>query len=222
MVLDREGNEYTVDWYFQDVNPQLFGHTHFGSLNWSKPDYGAGLVGEVIGAPRPWRNGSVPPLICNRFLHTVRGTDDDFIRGAATPLVVPRPIIWSGKDRLNCLGVKGLFPPYSDAAPSLTLTSSVRGVADVQAHDLYYSWTWSAPPGFGIAWGPFLEPPPNLIGCVPNRYPMYAYNNAGRIDVMRCIEAHFDTGVSKWVDDAPGLLAPGETMTLNGYPGPLL
>lgn len=51
-----------VKWYFCDPAAQPFPTSHrFGSLNYLSPPTPDSGVGEVIGYPRPWRNGSRPP-----------------------------------------------------------------------------------------------------------------------------------------------------------------
>lgn len=53
---DREAE---IEWYFvNDNTPFLVGGSAIGSLNWGGTDFPSDGVGEVLGAARPWRNGS--------------------------------------------------------------------------------------------------------------------------------------------------------------------
>lgn len=51
-----------IRWFFAEENAKLFpGHTVFGSGNWASDKLSWPGPGEVLGAPRPWRDGSYPP-----------------------------------------------------------------------------------------------------------------------------------------------------------------
>lgn len=54
-----------IHWWWTTQPPYLH-HHGFASHNWSRPLEGDGLVGELPGAPRPWRNGSKPPGACGQ------------------------------------------------------------------------------------------------------------------------------------------------------------
>jgi len=57
------GPEVDVEWYFCPPGAQIFPDRHqFASLNWWKGDWDASdtSIGEVVGAPRLWSDGSLP------------------------------------------------------------------------------------------------------------------------------------------------------------------
>jgi hypothetical protein len=65
-VLRPGADPVDIQWWFTGPGAQLAPLSPFGSLNWSKPHYGSGEVGEVIGAPRKWCDGKRPPNACTQ------------------------------------------------------------------------------------------------------------------------------------------------------------
>lgn len=60
--MTTDGQQFDVAWYFTDLSTPLFpSRTRFSSLNWTRPAWANTVPGEVVGAPRPWRDGSLPP-----------------------------------------------------------------------------------------------------------------------------------------------------------------
>ena len=62
MQFSTGGPNVGVEWYWCPPGAKLFSSRHhFASLNWDKGnDNGIHTVGEVPGAARTWRNGSIP------------------------------------------------------------------------------------------------------------------------------------------------------------------
>jgi len=65
LAVNRPGQAAVpIHWWFTDAGAPVAPRHQWGSLNWSKPHYGQGELGEVIGAKRTWRNGSKPAGAC--------------------------------------------------------------------------------------------------------------------------------------------------------------
>lgn len=83
-----------VAWYFCEpgAKPLPF-PTIFGSNQWCNfQKEPTPILGEVIGAPRPWRDGSPPPLALTGL---PCGTAADFAAGNPSPPLVPIvPVVW--------------------------------------------------------------------------------------------------------------------------------
>lgn len=216
MVLDQEGNQYPVDWYFTNATAPVQTYPHMCSLNWFDRDPVGGGVGEVGGASRTWRNGSVPSYVSVHSPYKLRGTTAQFSTGAAGPATAPRVIDFRGVDDLNSIYPPGIFPPLPGPTQAPTLTSSIWGAA-IPAQppgQTSYSWTWGPPrPGpIAVGWGTAVIP--TLGACYPGRAFMFAQHGAGPIIWLRCNSYDSSTNTSTWVDSLGGGLDAGEHLTL--------
>jgi hypothetical protein len=63
MIFQEGGTPIRVRWFFCEPGAEVFPGRHlFSSLNYEWPYIWGENPGEVRGANRPWRNGSVPPF----------------------------------------------------------------------------------------------------------------------------------------------------------------
>lgn len=87
MVVGVDGQQAPVQWFFCDPRAKVFPHmSRYGSLNWLPSPIPFTGPGEVLGAPRPWANGSYSTIplgqsylgLRRQFLHGWRNEDPTF------------------------------------------------------------------------------------------------------------------------------------------------
>lgn len=94
--MTTDGQRFPMTWYFVDPSTPLFpARTVFSSLNWTRPHWSpTPNLGEVIGAPRPWRSGSRPDLVPGPGVFPLTGLTEWFFTGA--PPGAADPPVWGG------------------------------------------------------------------------------------------------------------------------------
>lgn len=110
------GPEVDVAWYFAPPGAILFAKEHnFGSLNYSKGEWDVSdtTIGEVVGAARTWRNGSLPaPYDGGR----IAGTTGEFTSGCSG---IP-DLVWFGSPAMPIACLLSPPPPcFSDVIPNV-------------------------------------------------------------------------------------------------------
>jgi len=91
---DRPDIQTPVRWYFTLPGAKPFpGFTVFGSFNWMESKNAWPLLGEVIGAPRPWSNGQAPG---GQTGTSFVGTLDNFVNGVPYPFPFLLPRLLNG------------------------------------------------------------------------------------------------------------------------------
>lgn len=216
MVMQSDGTAYPVDWYFADSGAPFLGKLTTASINWERPHYGSGVVGEVPGAARTWRNGSVPEYVGfdAHGSRPIAGLPQWWISGA------PRPgsggLRFDGSRGFTDVKGPGIFPPiFPPALPNPPLVSSIRGPATLLGISIpgqAYEWSWPTL-GFNIVWAKTND---KLFGCVPNIAAMWGHSGETIAGYMKCTAYNPSTGVSTWIDGQGTVLSPGEVLTLTG------
>lgn len=194
------GRQIDVDWFFGEDGDPLLGRTVFGSLNWSKPNYGTGQIGEVVGAPRPYRKGDIPASAT--LFGFPLGSSDYYVNGAPSDLPAPGAITWYGQRAAETGGPAGIFPNVGEHGPNPTLSSSVHGVCPrFGTFATFVAWhcPWTTVVtdiGWGI-WG-FSSAP--MFGCFPGLSTLVATPLTGTNFYLECLDYNPTTKVSHWRD----------------------
>ncbi len=219
MAVTVDGKRNTVDWYWVPETAPLMIRSRFGSLNWTKPRYGEGLVGEVIGARRPWRDGSLPVQV-NKVNpeNSTLGLSDWYLNGAPADWPFIMPITWYGARAYPGHFDVGIFPPKQTFFTA-TLTSNLHGS--------YPTW-FPVSTGFGwqrpdpitlrpwLAWFKVPDDSP-LFSCDPT-WTMVAVRGSilTHPTVLKCTS---QVGyISTWIDPSNTALEAGEILTLDATP----
>jgi hypothetical protein len=215
MVTDASGVQRTVDWFFASPGAPFLPRHVFGSLNWSKPDYGSGTPGEVIGATRPWRDGSPPAYFLPDATFPRLGSDADFAGGAGGPLSAPPPIDYAGRRKSAAGDAMDVFPAWIPAVIAPPLASSVWGLGSaLPVIPGRYSWSWPGRPyTLAVSWTKNDLPP--LFSCYPGIAAMQAVRGGTLSGYLRCVSYDTVNGVSLWDDPAGQFLNSGEVLSLN-------
>ena len=172
----------------------------------------------MIGASRPWRDGSIPPEAS--LFGPPLGDPDWYVGGAPTQRSAPSDITFFGA-RVEQQGPDGfpagLFPLQLLPPRPLTLSSSVSGNLVNNGGFLAYQWTLPARfPGVSFGWG---NPGGPFWNCWPHKAPLTWTHPADATGFyFRAVSWDTSTGVSVWDDPFGTLLSPGETLTLHGFP----
>ncbi len=218
MVLSQDGHQSQVDWYFAQAGAPLLGlRNRMSSLNYLRPTIPPGVIGEVPGATRPWRDGSRPSYIGSpSSTFSTSGIASDWLNGVVTNYG-PIQVNYLGQKGFPYAERRGLFPRWQLQLPVPQLTSSVRGVADEATASNFYGWTWSVQPApaLGVLWGRNNDEVP-LWTCNPDLH-YAAFNRVDGVSgKLLCTSWNTTTGVSVWAD--PSGVLGGETFTINGFP----
>lgn len=216
MVMQADGTSYPVDWYWADPGAPFLAKQNGASIQWEKPHYGSGVVGEVVGAPRPWRDGSVPSYVGAdaHGAHPVAGLTQWWLSGAPGPGIPG--LRWDGSRGFTNADGPGIFPPRPHLAVSYPLSSSIFGPATpVPPTGDQSAWSWPGrSPILAVAWGDAVLF--RLQACRPNTNIMYGQHSTDPPVPFRCTAYNAATGVSTWIDPTSALLSPGEVLTLDG------
>jgi hypothetical protein len=95
-------------WYFTEPGALILpAHTLYASRNYSTGIQGTNLVGEVFGAPRPWRNGSPPVVLAGDHFC---GDLTNFESGTSFSLAHDEPLDVNG-DPACCTGLPVVTGP---------------------------------------------------------------------------------------------------------------
>jgi hypothetical protein len=207
-----------IDWYFcAPAAPLLTCRTTISSLNWSKPDYGAGLPGEVVGATRTYRTGERPTYIGDHGPeYTLAGYGDPFVYGWN----LPPETITIGYDGRKSFPYKpyvsAIFPPFRTAASPCTLlwtehpvgTDSFTAGVEYNWHSFGFNFVWAKPdaPGYLADW--------QLFPCFPGVHTlMFFIAGVTPLKPLRCRTLTADGITSTW-DDPTGVM-PGVLTLVN-------
>lgn len=217
MVLRKDGVRSQIVWYFALPGAPLVPYNHsLHSLNWSRPDYGQGQIGEVIGAPRPWRDGSYPDFIGQPSpSYSMAGLPQDWRDGA--PLTYgPTIVTYTGQKGFPYVPrAAGIFPTfYQESFIPPVLSTNIGGPFG-PATWIFDRWVWSQ--GFPtFVQGAWLAAANQgrLYPCVGGS--VLRCHFGVNDHVMRCLTYDTATEVSTWDDPAGGILLPGEVWTLRG------
>jgi hypothetical protein len=147
----QDGGTGTISWYFvPDGTPALPVPTAFYSHNWDTDPKGWEGVGEVVGAPRPWRNGSYlgNALASGHFC----GTDQQWAEGDPSPPVLPTPLNEAGTPLCcNADGFCRTCPWYTPQMLTLVASGAVGFYVPMNGQwDLVYvgRCKWRSPATF--------------------------------------------------------------------------
>lgn len=218
MVMQADGTAYNVDWYFVTPSTPKLSQPQNGSNNWLKPDSPTGSIREVVGAPRPWRNGSTPSYVGVDArpggAHPVAGLLSWWQNGAPGP--GSGGLRWDGSRGFTNGPGPGIFPPFPPSGTP-TLTSSTGRLITPGSITPGLEYTWDAFLGLNLTWAKWETErvsPPMLWQCSKPAV-LWISNDANvHMFPLKCTGINSMTGASTWVDVNTGFLSPGEVLTL--------
>lgn len=177
------------------------GRSAFRSLNWSNGSNAGNVVGEVIGAPRPWSNGATPECVAGNMWW---GNYDEFTRGVDHLLEEP----WSP----NACGLPEQCPVTVACQPWYYTDYGLRVV-----HTLGYTDTWTVVntfPDIFQATGPMgdddvIEAHPGTGPCAPGDLTILSCRLRDYPDIGEMILESYDpdTSYGTWIP-SPDVSAP--------------
>lgn len=217
--MQSNGTAYNIDWYFADVGAPFKAYPVLGSGNYISTGQKGRNGFEVPGAPRPWRNGSVPEYVGFDAHHSrpTAGFDSWWINGAPGPSA--GGLRWDGSRGFTNVDGPGVFPPPQVYAGA-SCVSSTRGPLNnslfVFPPDI--EGFQNGGPGVSTRGVWFKAVNSKLFHC---RQPGFwtcvvtVSNTISIWTVLRCISGAARTQV--WIDPTNATLDVGETITITPF-----